>query len=105
GTTLPLFPVQQHTPQMEQESPHACYTDIGSNSSSTFPWLSAKESRWTPTLSSKVRCRLANGIGFSNLMCRPPFMPIAVPPAMIIGKFVWSCTFGLPMPLPYRYSE
>ena len=39
--------------------------DSGSNSSSTLPWLSAKESRRTPTLSSRVRWRLASGSGLS----------------------------------------
>jgi len=30
-------------------------TESGAKSSSTLPWLSANESRWTPTLSSSVR--------------------------------------------------
>ena len=30
-----------------------------------------------------------------------PALP-AAPPATRIGRFAWSCTLGLPMPLPYR---
>src|SRR5580765_6660188 len=74
--------------------------ESGWDSSSILPLLSANESRWTPTLSSSVRWRLASGLGLSYLMWRPPFIPPAAPPATRIGRFVWSCTLGLPMPLP-----
>src|SRR4029077_176193 len=60
----------------------------GANKSSTLPLLSAKESRWTPTLSSSVRWRFASGTGFAYLMWRVAFIPVAEPPATRIGRFV-----------------
>ena len=39
--------------------------ESGSNRSSILPRLSANESRRTPTLSSRVRWRLASGVGFA----------------------------------------
>ena len=40
----------------------AVYTGTASTSASTRPLLSPNESRWTPTRSSSVRCRLASGV-------------------------------------------
>src|SRR5262245_26972505 len=82
-----------------------CQMPSGSNNPSTLPLLSANLSRRTPTLSSSVRCRLAGGVAFRKRRCRPPFMPPAAAPATALVRVVWACTFGLPMPLPYRYSE
>src|SRR5262245_35293112 len=75
-------------------------TESGSNNPSTFPLLSANFSSLTPNFSSRVRWRFASGVGLEKVMWRLPFMPVAVPPATRMGRFVWSWMFGLPMPLP-----
>ena len=48
--------VYNSTPQTDQ-------SEAGWSSSLILPLLSANESRWTPTLSSSVKCRLASGVG------------------------------------------
>ena len=54
---------------IDRDAPYAAnQTESAWNSSSILPLLSANESRWTPTLSSSVRWRLAKGVGLSNLM-------------------------------------
>src|SRR5262249_9675210 len=76
------------------QSPHAFYT------SAKIPVLSPTLSCATPALFKIVNNRFAMGVFGGYLMCRPPFILPAAPPATRTGSGEWLCTLLLLIALP-----